>query len=410
VTPASTEHAAPPTRTELPAVSDSMGPAQQAGRAPTWEQRWHDLVLGRAHGPGAAAARAGLWVLSGIYAGVIGAYRGAYDVGLLRTATVACRVISVGNLTVGGTGKSTMVCWLAGWLHARGVPVAILSYGYRAGSEEAVTVVSDGQRILVPVSESGDEPRMLAEALPEVPVLIGKRRTLSAAEAVRRFGARICVLDDGFQYWRLKKDMDVVLVDARCPFGGDHFLPRGLLREAPRQLARAQALVITNGHLLPEAERAALLQRLRCLNPDAVLSEARHVARSLRLASGEWEGGVPFPYGMLDLADRLLTGRRVLALSSLGNPEGFERLLGELGAVVVPARYPDHHHYRPEELRAEVERAREAGCAAVVTTEKDAVKLDAAWTDAFPVLVLAVTLDFDSGREELDSRLEALVG
>jgi tetraacyldisaccharide 4'-kinase len=365
--------------------------------------------LGRIPGPWAALARGGLWALSGIYAGVIGAYRAAYDLGLLRQTSVGCRVISVGNLTVGGTGKSSMVRWLAEWLQARGVPAAILSYGYRAGSEALVTVVSDGRQILVPESVSGDEPRMLAEALPGVPVLIGKRRQLSAAEAVRRFGVRVCVLDDAFQYWRLRKDLDIVLLDARCPFGGGYLLPRGLLREAPRQLARAQALVITNSQWLSEAERAALRRRLAELNPGAVLAEARHAARTLRLASGEWEQRESFKVGEESRGHPTLSQQRVIALSSLGNPDGFERMLRALGAVVVPARYPDHHHYRPEELRAEVTRAQEAGCIAIVTTEKDAVKLQAAWTGSFPVLVLSVELEFDSGQEALQSRLEALL-
>jgi tetraacyldisaccharide 4'-kinase len=366
-------------------------------------------VSGRTQGPWAALARSCLWALSGLYAIIISAYRAAYDLGLLKTATAECRVISVGNLTVGGTGKSSMVRWLAGWLQASGVPVAILSYGYRAGSAESVTVVSDGRQILVPESVSGDEPRMLAEALPDVPVLIGKRRQLSAAEAVRRFGVRVCVLDDGFQYWRLKKDIDIVLLDARCPFGGGHLLPRGLLREAPRQLARAHVVVVTNSHLLSEAQREALRKSLIRLNARAVLVEARHVVRSLRLASGRWEG--PEQYTLEREANGVptLASRNVLALSSLGNPDGFELMLGDLGAVVLPARYPDHHHYRPEELEAEVKRAQAAGCAAIVTTDKDIVKMDPAWTGSTPVLVLSVALEFDRGQEELQRRLEELL-
>lgn len=371
----------------------------------SWEERWRELVLGGARSPGAAVVRGGLWALSGIYGGVISAYRGAYDLGLLHTVQAGCRVVSVGNLTVGGTGKSTTVRWLACHLKERGARVAILSYGYRAGSEEAVTVVSDGRQILVPASVSGDEPRMLAEALPGVPVLIGKRRQLSAAEAVRRFGAQVCVLDDAFQYWQLVKDLEIALIDARCPFGGDYLLPRGLLREPPRQLRRADAVIVTNGQWLAEPERAALRDRIRRLNPKASLAEARHAAsglRSLRPCSGEdspacLEGPC------------LLAGRRVLALSSLGNPEGFERMLTGMGAEIVPARYPDHHHYRPQELRGEIERARRSGCAAIVTTEKDSVKIDPDWTDSFPVWVLAVELAFDLGQEELEARLDRLV-
>jgi tetraacyldisaccharide 4'-kinase len=365
-------------------------------------------------------------VLAGLYRGVIGAYRLAYDLGLLRTVTADCRVISVGNLTVGGTGKSTAVRWIAGWLRERGVPVAVLSYGYRppqlraAGGErgraapeqQAVTVVSDGQRALVPEAVSGDEPRMLAEALAEVPVLIGKRRQFSAAEAVRQFGTRVCVLDDAFQYWRLKKDVDVVLIDAACPFGGGHLLPRGLLREPPRQLRRAHVLILTNAYRLTEERRQELRQQLQRLSPRAVLAEARHVPRRLYPLGERCSVlgvGCSDRSNTQHLTPNTLNGRRVLALSSLGNPAGFEEMLAGLGAEVVPARYPDHYHYNKAELQREVERARAAGCEMIVTTEKDAVKIELGWLGAAPMHVLSVELEFDAGQEDVEARLGALV-
>src|SRR3954447_8011593 len=139
-----------------------------------WEQRWRMLIQGETRGPVAALARVALWALSGLYSAVIGTYRAGYDLGLIQRTTASCRIISVGNLTVGGTGKTTTVRWLARWLRDRGTPIAILSYGYRAESDEAVTVVSDASRVLVPSSVSGDEALMLAAGLPGVPVLIGK--------------------------------------------------------------------------------------------------------------------------------------------------------------------------------------------------------------------------------------------
>jgi tetraacyldisaccharide-1-P 4'-kinase len=372
---------------------------------PTWEERWRELVLGQLAGPGAAVLRGGLWALSGLYGGTIRTYRAAYDLGLLRTVTADCRVVSVGNLTVGGTGKSTTVLWLARYFHSMRVRVAVLSYGYRADSAQPVTVVSDGERILVPASASGDEPRMLAEALPGVPVLIGKRRQLAAAEAVRAFGTQVCILDDALQYWRLAKDLEIALVDARCPFGGGHLLPRGLLREPVRALRRAHVVITTNCHEVPEPQRAALREQLQALSPAAHLAQAHHSAAGFRalLPTGS-TGGTPSPGGSAPLA-----GLRVLALSSLGNPGGFERMLSEMGADVVPARYPDHHRYRSHELESEIGRARTEGCAAIVTTEKDAVKIDPSWARSLPVWVLAVELAFDLGREGLEERLKRLV-
>jgi tetraacyldisaccharide-1-P 4'-kinase len=268
---------------------------------------------------------------------------------------------------------------------------------------------------------------MLAEALPGVPVLIGKRRVLSAAEAVRRFGTRVCILDDGFQYWRLKKDMDLVLIDALCPFGGGYLLPRGLLRESTRQLRRAHAMIITNSHRLPSGDRAALCENLRRLNPTAALAEARHVPSGLRdcgLADGPIRDPSTLPSARASLraGTRAIHNQKVLALSSLGNPEGFEQTLADLGAEVVPARYPDHHHYRPYELRREVQRAQDARCTAIVTTEKDAVKLEAGIMASgrsgdgdelterrFPIWILSVELQFEAGWDELEARLKELL-
>jgi tetraacyldisaccharide-1-P 4'-kinase len=386
-----------------PLSADSGGEIVGEG---AWENRWRRLILGNERGPAATAARGGLWALSQLYGGAVTAYRSAYELGLLHPVRAACRVVSVGNLTVGGTGKSTTVRWLAQRFRRRGVRVVVLSYGYRAGSEEPVTVVSDGEKVLVPESVSGDEPRMLAEALPGVPVLIGKRRQVSAAEAVRRFDAQVCVLDDAFQYWRLEKDLDIALIDARCPFGGDYLLPRGLLREPPRQIRRADIVVITNSQWVTEAERDTLYRRLSRLSPKALLAGARHRATALKPLAPGMSGTSPPPLGG---DPSPLRGTRLLALSSLGNPDGFERMLSELGAEVLPARYPDHYHYGQNEVRREMERAREAGCTAVVTTEKDGVKLDPSWAEALPVWVLTVELGFDWGEEGLIERLDGLV-
>jgi len=263
---------------------------------------------------------------------------------------------------------------------------------------------------MVPSSVSGDEARMLAEGLPGVPVLIGKRRQLSAAHAVDRFGVRACVLDDAFQYWRLVKHLDIVLIDARCPWGGGFLLPRGLLRESPRQLKRADAVIITNGHELSQAALAALRCQLHHLNSRAIVAEARHVPSGLRLLSGDWGGkDGSTRCDPLSIEGSPLAGCPVLALSSLGNPGGFEQMLSELGATVVSVRFPDHHDYRLEELTLVVGRAREAGCAAIITTDKDAVKLDPSWTGDFPVWVLSVELEFESGEDELLACLDAVV-
>jgi tetraacyldisaccharide 4'-kinase len=274
-----------------------------------------------------------------------------------------------------------------------------------------VIVVSDGQRIRVPVVTSGDEPRMLAEALPGVPVLIGPRRVASGARAVDEFGAEVCVLDDAFQYWRLHKDLEIVLVDAACPLGFGYLLPRGLLREPPGALGRADVVLLMNGYRLPPERREPLRAQLARLAPRALLLEGRHRPTELRdLFTGETR-----PLAWLD-------GRRVIALSSLGSPEGFEQTLSEVGAgTVEPRRFPDHHRYTTQEAISSCEIGGPGSEAlhpaeAVVTTAKDAPKLREALgteavtgplTPSVPVLVLEIDLALaEDGAARLDQVLQ----
>jgi tetraacyldisaccharide 4'-kinase len=381
---------------------------------------WLAIVSGRDRRLRASLARAALLPLSWLYGAVIGAYRGLYRSGLLRTTDLPCRVISVGNLTVGGTGKSTTVLWLVRRLSRSGQRAAVLSYGYRPrrarGSRlpsEATIVVSDGQRVRVPVAASGDEPRMLADALPGVPVLIGPRRVASGTRAVEEFGVDVCVLDDAFQYWRLRKDLEIVLIDAALPLGYGHMLPRGLLREPPRALGRADVVLLMNGHRLPAERRERLLTQLARLAPRALRLEGRHWPTGLR----DLFNGAILPLAWLD-------GRNVVALSSLGNPEAFEQSVRELGARgVVPRRFPDHHRYTTDEAIAccELHGARsEEGLPveAVVTTAKDAPKLREALgmeetggqgdvsPSQIPVLVLDIDLELaGDGAVQLDRLL-----
>jgi tetraacyldisaccharide 4'-kinase len=203
---------------------------------------------------------------------------------------------------------------------------------------------------------------MMARALSGVSVLVGKDRRRTGREAIERTGAQVLVLDDGFQYQRLVKDVEIVLVDALAPFGYDFLVPRGRLREPVGSLARANAVWLTHADLVRERDLAELRARVEALAPKARVWEARHEPVRLRRLEGTEEEGVG-----------ALRGRRVVALSSVGNPVAFERTLGQLGAVVVGrARFPDHHRYRREDVRGlPSERPEDL----VVTTEKDAVRL-----------------------------------
>jgi len=367
-----------------------------------FESEWRALVSGETRCWWAGPARGGLAILAGVYGGVVQTYRAGFDVGLLRARRLACPVVAVGNITVGGTGKTTTVRWLVQRLLEWDRRPAVLSYGYRAGRKDdadPVTVVSGPEGIREPVGVSGDEPQLLARSLPGVPVLAGRKRVLSGQRAVEAFNVDVCVLDDAFQYWRLEKDLEIVLVNAANPFGYGRMLPRGMLREPVRALRRAHAVVLTHADRVSEGERSRLADQLLRQNAGLVLAEARHRPLALR----DYAGGEP-------LSLEGLAGGRWAALSSLGQPESFEETLRDLGAGdVIPARFPDHHPYTAVDLAAVLKRVRQEGVDGIVTTEKDAVKIQPEWLDGAPLRVVEIGLEFLTGQDDLERLTRARI-
>ncbi|HTE20038.1 MAG TPA: tetraacyldisaccharide 4'-kinase, partial [Armatimonadota bacterium] len=368
-----------------------------------WESRWHSVVSGEDRSWRASLGRGGLGLLAGLYELGITTYRAGFDTGLLRPTRLPCPVISIGNLTVGGTGKTTTVRWIARRLLERGLRPAILSRGYGAKSparhtaddDEAVTVVAGPEGVRLPTSASGDEPQLLARSLPGVPVLIGKKRVLSGRHAVAEFGIDACILDDAFQYWRLEKDLEIVLVNATNPFGYGRILPRGMLREPLRALRRADAAILTHAAWADEGERDRLREQLLKWNPGLELAEARHVPVLLR----DHRTGAAVE---LDVVRE----RKWLALSALGQPGAFERTLAELGAVEpASARFPDHHAYTEADLAQIADRVKQEQLAGVVTTEKDSVKIPAGWLRDTPCCVVEIDLQFLDGQERIETLL-----
>lgn len=272
-----------------------------------------------------------------------------------------CRVISVGNLTLGGTGKTPMVEAIATLLCQRGYRVGVLSRGYGRRCREALTVVSDGARCLVPPEVGGDEPVLLAERLPGVPVVVGRDRYAAGMLAVERFAVEVLVLDDGFQHLQLGRDLDILLLDAARPFGTGRLFPRGDLRERPSALARADVIVFTGW----EQGMPVLPSTLPLAHSLPPSFRSCHEPCGLRaLADGR----------VLPLA--ALNGRRVLAFCGIGGPESFRRTLHRLGAVVVGfVTFPDHHPYTHPELADLIRMAEEHRTEVLVTTEKDSIRL-----------------------------------
>lgn len=293
--------------------------------------------------------------------------------GWLRTpVTLPCRVLSVGSLLVGGSGKTPVTAWIAARLHARGYRVAIASRGYgRRPSATETLVVSDGRYLHAAPAEAGDEPMVLAAHTPGVPVLVGPDRGRVGQRAVALFGIDVLVLDDGFQHHRLARDVELLVFDG-AGFGNGRLLPAGPLRERLGEAGRADGLLIVDGPL-GERDADALAQ----VAPDAPRFAARRAPATLRPLRG---GASQSPEALAGLPVGLLAG--------LARPAGLRRTVEALGGRVVAERhFPDHHRYRPRDLRGLAEQT-----LIWVTTEKDAVKILPSWCEHVDLRVLTIEL------------------
>ncbi len=355
------------------------------GRRPAfWDER--------APGFGKRLALAPLSLLAVGYAAGASLHRALWERGLARPVRLPCKVVSVGNLVVGGSAKTPLAAWVATALHRRGWPVAIASRGYGGRAAEPVEVVSDGRHVRGRIETVGEEPMLLAGLAPGVPVLVGRRRDVVGRRAIAAFNTGVLVLDDGFQHHRLEKDVELVTVTG-AGFGNGRVLPRGPLREPFRALSRADALLVVDGPV-PEADAA----RLERVAPDAARFALARPPRTTRPLAG----------GASEPATKL-AGQRVGMLCGIARPAAFAETLAQLGARVVAERcFPDHHAYRRQDL---------AGLAAEaplwVTTEKDAGKLLPAWLGGAEMRVLVLDTVFPERERFLDwleERLHAHAG
>ncbi len=298
-----------------------------------------------------------------------------------------CFVVSVGNITSGGTGKTPMVQLIARGLQNRGKRVAVVARGHGGTLSKQGALVSDGKKRFCSAQEAGDEALLHARSLPEIGVVIGLDRVAACRRAVAEFGCDVIVLDDGFQFWGLARDLDIVLLDARRPFGNGHLLPRGRLREPLEELRRADIFVLTRCDLAPKrqlAQNRVLVSKYG----RAPLFQSNHVAVGLRNeASGE--------------VSRLetLRGVSVGALSAIADNEGFRRSLKKNGARVVAALGAfDHHRWRENEVRDFVRRASQSDAKFLLTTEKDAVKLRPEW--CAPLSLRSLQIEIEIAEED----------
>jgi tetraacyldisaccharide 4'-kinase len=325
--------------------------------------------------------------LSAIYSLVVRARASLYDHQLLRTESVGAPVISVGNITTGGTGKTPLVAWISRLLASEGYHVCVLTRGYGRENPKSRVVVSDGTTIKSSVRAAGDEPMLLAETLlGQAAVICDADRVSAAKWSISELGAEVFVLDDGFQHRRISRDLDLVVVDAMSPWGGGRMLPYGRLREPVEELKRADAIIISR------TEDAADLQELRNsarhLGKGAPVFTSKTVTSELRSIGGELEQPTSFTKNC-----------QALAFCGIGNPDAFFKHLRKDGWNVTATKaFPDHFRYSQKDLDELVLGARQQAIGAMLTTSKDAVKLRELRLD-LPCYILEVDYIFDEEEE-----------
>lgn len=337
-----------------------------------------EVIFNRRQGNRADILRGVLHGLSQIFESAVKLRRLLYDTRILRDRTLGVQVIAIGNLTVGGTGKTPVVEKFARALQNQGRKVAILSRGYRSKPvpfwvrlkrkillQEDVTpprIVSDGKSLLLDSQSAGDEPYMLAANLKDVIVLVDKDRVKAGRYAIERFGCDTLLLDDGFQYWKLQgRRTDIVLIDSQQPWGNNFMLPRGILREPPKHLKRADTVFITKS----DGNTEVLRKQIDKFNPTARIIECVHHPLYFEDCYNGEKVSLDF-----------IKGKKIAAFSGIAQPESFENSLINLGGqLVYSKRYADHHRFSQQEILNVINRSKIRQAEVILTTQKDAVRI-----------------------------------
>lgn len=355
---------------------------------------------------GSAILRSLLGVASRIYSVIVRFRNFLYSKGLIRTTNVNAAVISVGNITAGGTGKTPLVVWLYKRLISNykfkvsDFEVAILTRGYKAGKDLR------GKR-----QDHSDEPAILAKSCPGAKVIVNPDRVGSAAKAINEHGAKVLIMDDAFQHRRLGRDLDIVTIDATCPFGFGRMLPAGLLREPVESLERAEAVVITRCDQVGTDKVVKLEEKLEAINSDMVIARAKHKPTCVK------------SFGKEEISIEQLRGKKVFAFCGLGNPNAFLKTVKDIGANLVGYRiYDDHYHYTDDDVIDIYKEAESLNAEIILSTQKDWYKTSLQALakkdliqkkkeggDDFKEIefgYLAIEMDFTAGEDKLKELIE----
>ncbi len=324
---------------------------------------------------------------------------GLYRSGLKSREKLPCCVISIGNITVGGTGKTPTAQKMAVIIKNMGYRVVILNRGYRSHWGKDIGVVSNGEKIFMTAYEAGDEAYLMAKTLPGVPVVIGKNRAVTGRYAVEKLGAEVIIMDDGYQHWQLERDLDVVLVDTLNMFGNGCVLPRGTLREPLKNLDRGDLFLLTKTDQSSKISRLQLRNTIEHYNGNAPVVESVHHPKNF-VEIADWYKGINV--SVKELED--LKGKDVMVFSAIGNPSSFEQTLISIGLNILEAvRYPDHHDYGMLEMQYINERASSLKAVAMIATAKDAVKIPTEFIYSereIPLYILNMDICITEGRDK----------
>ncbi len=347
------------------------------------QQAHRNLISGRSTGLPATLLRFSMGVAATGYSLVVRLHNFLYSKRWLKIHTADVPVISIGNITAGGTGKTPLVIWICKFLQNKNVPCAILTRGYKA----QVTI---------------DEPAILVESCPQAKVIVNPNRVEAAAEAVDKFGAKVLIMDDGFQHRGLYRDLDIVTIDATCPFGYGKLLPAGLLREPVSSLKRADAAVVTRCDQISESELSRIEKKLQLIKPDMVIAKSIHSPTCAKYTTGE------------KITIEQLKDKKIFAFCGIGNPDAFLNTIRNTGANLIGSKiYNDHYHYTNDCLADIYEQARYLNADLILTTQKDWTRttLPVSAKKDIPFGYLAVEIKLTSGEDKLKQLIEdALAG
>jgi tetraacyldisaccharide 4'-kinase len=345
------------------------------------QNRYRKIIGGNSGGFGTSLLRAFLRLASYPYAVVITARNFLYDKGYFRSHRAPVPVISIGNITTGGTGKTPLTIWLCNKLAEKKLKVAVLTRGYKMESQKL-----------------SDEPAVIAANAPAAQVVVNPDRVLGAVTAIKEYGAKVLVMDDGFSHRRLRRDVDIITIDASCPFGYGRLLPAGLLREPLGALRRAHAAILTRCDLVGKVDLENIEAQLLASNPHLVFAHTRHAPAVIKGTN------------INDIKLDELAGRRVFAFCGIGNPEAFEVQLKNLNLDLAAFRvYNDHHQYTADDLDDIYEEAKYLNADLILTTQKDWIKAATLAPLEIPFAYLAVTLEFLAGEDTIVGLIEGTI-